>query len=112
MALYRFAGQISNAELPMLTIAGYSGSVLHFLYMIGLWVAMITTAVANAYGLIQRVMPLFQLSYYNAAMLTVVVVLPLTRFGFANLVAYMYPIFGMISLGVLVWMGVKAGWQR
>lgn len=111
VALYRFADQIYYAEMPMLTIADYSGPVLHFLYTVGLWVAMITTAVANAYGFIQRVMPLFRLSYYNAAMLTVVVVLPLTRFGFANLVAYMYPIFGVISLGVLVWMAAKGGWR-
>lgn len=112
MTLYRFADQICFVELPMLTIAGYSGRTLYYLYTIGLWVAMITTAVANVYAFIQRAMPLLGLNYYPAAMLTVVVVLPLTRFGFANLVAYMYPIFGVISLGVLVWMGVRAGWRR
>ncbi|MCK4259411.1 MAG: hypothetical protein KAX49_10560 [Halanaerobiales bacterium] len=103
-----FFSEISYVEMPMLIIASYSGDVLHIIYTIGLWFAMITTAVAHVYAFIQRVSPLLRLSYYNSAMLTVVIVLPLTRFGFANLVRYLYPLYGLVALGILVMMIVKS----
>lgn len=104
MAMFTFFGQIQGVDMPMLVIANFSGPMLHLIYMIGLWCAMVTTAVAHTYGFIHRVMPLFKLGFYNSCMLTIVVVLPLTRFGFANLVKYMYPVYGVISLVVLVLM--------
>ncbi len=105
--MYSFFSEIRFAEMPMLVIADYSGGNLHLIYMLGLWFAMITTAVAHVYAFIQRIIPLFRLSQYNSAMLTVVVVLPLTRFGFANLVQYLYPFYGLVALGVLGMMLVK-----
>lgn len=110
-ALFLYTEQIRFVEMPMLELAGLSGPVLHVTYMVGLWIAMITTAVANVFGFMNRVMPLFKLNYYNCAMLTIIVVLPLTRFGFANLVRYLYPVYGVVAIGVLALMAVRA-WRQ
>lgn len=107
IALFRHVSDISYAEMPMLIMADKIGPLLHGTYMVGIWSAMVTTAVANAYGFINRVVPLFRLSFYNAAMLTIVVVLPLTRLGFANLVKYLYPVYGVVAFVVLVLMIIK-----
>ncbi len=110
-AMYCNYNEIVGREMPMLRIADISGSTtLHLTYMIGLWFAMITTAVAHVYAFVQRVIPLFNMSYYNSTMLTVIVVLPLTRFGFANLVSFLYPIYGGVTLVVLVMMWL--GWRK
>ncbi|AZR74284.1 hypothetical protein BBF96_13260 [Anoxybacter fermentans] len=108
-AMYYSLNDIGYVEMPMLLLADQTGPVLYLIYMIGLWFAIITTAVANVYGFIHRVMPLFKLNYYNSAMLTIVVVLPLTRLGFANLVKYLYPVYGVVALGVLGVMALKVG---
>lgn len=104
--------QIRFEEMPMLAIADLSGPVQHVLYMIVLWIALITTAVANVYGFMERMQSLLKLSYYNTAMLTIVVVLPLTRFGFGNLVGFLYPLYGVVAFGVLLMLGIKIGLRR
>ena len=103
---------IQLAEMPMLLVAKQGGATLYFMYMIVLWIALITTAVANAYAFIQRVKPLFKLSTYNAMMLTVLVVLPLTKLGFGKLIGLLYPIYGVVALVVLVGLWIKVGLKR
>lgn len=104
--------QIRYEEMPMLAIADMSGPVQHVLYMIVLWIALITTAVANVYGFMERMRSLLKLNYYNTAMLTIVVVLPLTRFGFGNLVGFLYPLYGVVALVVLLMLGIRVIWKR
>lgn len=108
--LFVHSGQIQDVELPMLKIVDLYSPQLFMVYMIGLWFAMITTAVANVYAFVQRIMPLCKLSYYNSTMLTIVVVLPLTRFGFANLVKFLYPVYGVVTLVVFLFLGL--GWRK
>lgn len=108
--MFLHGSEIQNLEMPMLKIVDLFQPELYFVYMIGMWFAMITTAVAHTYAFVQRIMPLSKLSYYNSTMLTIIVVLPLTRFGFANLVKFLYPVYGIVTLIVLIFLWF--GWQK
>lgn len=110
--MYSYYGLVRDAEMPMLIIAGFSGKILYRAYLLSLWFAMITTAIAHVYSFIQRIIPLFKLSFYNSVMLTIVVVLPLTKFGFANLVKFLYPIYGIVAMSILFLMYVKQRMQK
>ncbi|MBO8168723.1 MAG: hypothetical protein H0Z35_05980 [Thermoanaerobacteraceae bacterium] len=92
--------QVLAYEIPMLFIAGHIHPILKYLYTLVLWFAMLTTAVADAFGLARRLSGLLQ--YKTAALVVILLALPFTRFGFARLVGSVYPFFGYIGLVMIV----------
>jgi len=98
VAMLRFSNHIFFYEIPMLYLAERVHPLFKYFYTLVLWFSMLTTAVANAYGLTKRAGSLFaKCEFLNsrwAGIIIVLLVLPFTKLGFAHLVANIYPIFG------------------
>ncbi|NLY77633.1 MAG: hypothetical protein GX080_06040, partial [Tissierellia bacterium] len=70
------------------------------IYAVVLWIAVFTTAVANGFGFMNRVSNSKRKLLYTG--LFCLSAIPLAKFGFANLVATIYPIFGFIGVGMML----------
>lgn len=95
-----FYNQVLYVDIPMLKISNYIGKSYGMLYSIILWVAMLTTALANGFGFINR------LSKKGNSLLVSAILcissIPLARIGFSSLVGILYPIFGVIGFIMMV----------
>lgn len=98
LGLTFFYQDTSVQEIPLLNIAKNSGKRGYLLYIIALYFAMITTAVANYYAFTNRFVSLFNLGYEKSLISGLVLILPLIPSGFSKLVNNLYPVFGGLSL--------------
>lgn len=89
---------VTNYQIPMLYVAGHYGLPLHYLYILVLWLEMVSTAIGNAYGLAKKLEGIVSVGYRKIVLFLVVLILPCSYLGFANLVSWLYPLFGYLSL--------------
>jgi uncharacterized membrane protein YkvI len=101
LALLTCFPEVIKHQVPMLFLAEQQAEWLKLLLAGALWSAMVTTAVANGYGLIKRLESVKYLNYHRALFLIILISLPLTKFKFSQLVAIFYPIFGYIGLVIV-----------
>jgi uncharacterized membrane protein YkvI len=97
-------GAFSNslqAEIPMLYLAQTGSRVIFLCYILVLYFAMVSTAIANYYAFNQRIAVLFRLRYEVALVISIFFVLPPVPSGFSLLVRYLYPLFGYLGLCIL-----------
>jgi len=99
--LVRAFSDSPQTEIPMLYLAGIGGGALFLSYVLVLYFAMVSTAIANYYALNQRIAVLFRLRYEVALIISIFFVLPPVSSGFSLLVRRLYPIFGYLGLCVL-----------
>lgn len=99
-ALLRFP-EVSGLEIPMVAVAAKLGAWPAFLYVVVLWMAMLTAAIGNGFSLVSRIVDSGFASYQRAAFLLLVAVVPLAGVRFSQLVKIGYPIFGYIGLAFL-----------
>ncbi|ACL71090.1 YkvI family membrane protein [Halothermothrix orenii] len=90
-----------SGEIPMLFLAAQRGKVLYIGYIVGLYFAMVSTAIGNYYALNHRLISLFNLKYAIGLLIISIMILPLTRSGFAGLVEKLYPAFGYLGFIIL-----------
>lgn len=102
-----FYPTVNNYAIPLLYIATVVAPVLKTFIALLIWLAIITTAIADAHGFSSRMAPEGGRKYKLVALSVCVLVLPLAKIDFANLVQKLYPLFGygglilMISLGIM-----------
>lgn len=94
-ALARHAPTISQTPLPLLTLAREAGQVLATAYLPALAVAIVTTAVADAYALAQRLAPVRP---GLAGAVVAGLAIPIANQGFVTLVDRAYPLLGAAGL--------------
>lgn len=92
---------VAEYEVPMLYVAALVHPGLKYLYGIILWLGILTTAVANAYGFAQRLAALSRLSYRTCLGLTLLAAIPFAQFSFADLIQIVYPFFGYVGLALM-----------
>lgn len=102
LALYRFLPLSLNYEVPMLFIAGVISPAAKLIYIIVLWVGILTTAIANAYGFAQRLAYLTKVKYSLSLFITLALAIPISLQSFSVLVSKVYPIFGILGIIILV----------
>ncbi|KUO73528.1 MAG: hypothetical protein APF81_14135 [Desulfosporosinus sp. BRH_c37] len=85
-------------EIPMVAVAGKLGDWPAFLYVVVLWMAMITAAIGNGFSLVIRVVDTGKLSYSNATILLLLLLLPVAGVKFSKIVQLVYPLFGYLGL--------------
>ncbi|MGE5415687.1 MAG: hypothetical protein ACM3UZ_02785 [Acidobacteriota bacterium] len=115
LALSRYLPDVLNYEVPMLYIAGRIGVFTKIIYLLVLWLGILTTALANTFGFAQRLADLTGLRFSVSLFLTVTLALPLAFQSFSFLVAMVYPAFGILGviiLGALLFRFVKEGFAR
>lgn len=99
--LYSFYPTIVNSELPMLKLVKRQNLILYYIYGLALWMAMITTASCNLYGILKRCSNLMEIERKKLIASILIIILPIMRLPFSRLVELIYPWLGRVSLGLL-----------
>ena len=92
---------LQHSALPMVELAKLMGTWAFWGYIMVLWGEMITTLLANTYGVAQRLMVLTGWPFRWWALISVVVGSFIAQLGFVNLIARFYPLYGFLSLILL-----------
>ena len=89
---------VQGVEIPMMAIASKFGHKARIIYGGLLWFAMLTTAIANGFVVIQSMERKFNLNHMATCLVFCLITNPLAGFGFKTLVSTLYPLFGYIGL--------------
>jgi len=101
LAAFPQAVQVASVEMPLLSLAEKMGSFLYLGYILVLYFAIITTAIANYYAFTRRFSLLLGFRYEFALLLGLLLILPLLPSGFSALVDRLYPLFGSLALIII-----------
>lgn len=100
LSMLIYYNEVAYLDIPMLKICDHIGEGYRKVYAVILWIAVFTTAIANGFGFMNRVSNHGRRILYTG--LFCILAIPLAKFGFANLVATIYPIFGFIGVGMML----------
>lgn len=89
-------------QIPMLYLAGSFGPVLRLGLGLLIWLAILTTAIANAHGFASRLASAGKARYRLYGIGACLLALPLGGLSFTGLVRFLYPLFGYAGLVLLV----------
>jgi uncharacterized membrane protein YkvI len=92
---------ISMYEMPLFSLITDANPWLIFSVTVILWLAIYTTAVSGIYGVSYRLSERLKLPVWFIGLLLMLLILPLTQFGFTKLVQILYPLYGIINLLLL-----------
>lgn len=96
---------ITGYQVPLLFMAGEISNVLRVPVAILIWLAILTTAVANAHGLAARFAPPGSVKYKLAGVGCTLLALPMAGLDFDRLVGTVYPAFGYVGLLLIIILG-------
>ena len=112
VGLMEIADEMLLFEIPLFAILQhYPASMLLFISIL-LWFAIFTTAASGVLGIVSRVQSWLKQPMWVLAALLVLLSVPLTTFGFAALVNYTYPIYGVLNLYVLIRLLLYPLWRN
>ncbi len=108
-AMLKFMPMVMHYQVPMLFMAGNVSIGTKYIYTGVLWIGIMTTAMANAYGVAQRFYNYSKLKFGTCLLLVTTLALPLAFQSFSVLVGRVYPVFGLLGLIILGALLFKAG---
>lgn len=89
-------------EIPNLFIANHYGRFISLCLTIIIWLEMLSTEISNIYSLSYRIHYSIKLPYTTCVLLIMLLSLPLSFIGFSNLIALLYPPFGVVGVIFLI----------
>jgi len=89
-------------ELPILEIANRYGATVNAIYSIVLFTAMFLSAVNSGYCLLNRIGSKIRVNAKILAFAICILAVPLSGFGFSNLISTVYPFFGYLGLFMVI----------
>ncbi|MDS1029845.1 hypothetical protein RDV78_04915 [Bacillota bacterium LX-D] len=98
LALFHNFNEVENIEIPMLYLAQKTSPILNYFYAAVLWLEIITTAVANIFALVQRMIQKFRGSTLGWTLFFLLAASILTPYGFVHLITAIYPVLGYLGL--------------
>lgn len=101
LSLLRIEDMIPQYDIPLFALIQSFSPVWLISISIILWLAIYTTAVSGMYGAVFRISSWVSMPKWIIALIIVVFMVPLSQFGFANLVKVIYPVYGILNLFVL-----------
>jgi uncharacterized membrane protein YkvI len=101
LALSLAGGIIADQDIPMLILASRLHPAAGWVYSLALWFALLTTALCDGYGLLQRLRTIFPYPRYITAFLILLPTIPFIGWRFANVVGIVYPLLGYLGLVLL-----------
>jgi uncharacterized membrane protein YkvI len=102
LAGLRHFPEAANYQIPMLYLAGRLGHGFRLALGLLIWLAILTTAIAQAHGFASRLAGGALQPYRICGIGACLLALPLSGFSFAPLVRLLYPLFGYAGLVLLV----------
>ena len=94
--------QIFKYEIPLLYITHRFGMLMQVLLLCVIWFEMFSTEVSNVYSVGKTFEKKFNIPYKKSVLLILLIAIPISQIGFRNLIKFLYPGFGAISLIFLV----------
>lgn len=113
-SLIQIADEIVLYEIPLFAILKeFPLSMILFMSIL-LWLAIFTTAAAGMLGIATRVQPFFKKEkpIYLIVLVMVLLMVPLTGFGFSNLISFLYPLYGILNLYILARLITYPLWKK
>lgn len=98
LAGLKYAPEVSNYQIPMLYLAGQLGKDYRLVLGLLIWLAILTTAIAQAHGFASRLAKGALNSYRFYGVGACFLALTISGFSFTSLVRVLYPIFGCAGL--------------
>ncbi|WP_249872279.1 YkvI family membrane protein [Oceanobacillus saliphilus] len=100
-SLIQIADEILLYEIPLFAILKHYPFEILVLMSILLWFAIFTTAASGMLGIASRLQEYFQKPLYLIVIAALLIMVPLTTFGFSTLISFIYPIYGILNLYIL-----------
>lgn len=94
--------EAAHYQIPLLYLAGQLGQAVRLSMGFLIWIAILTTAIADAHGLASRLAPDNAARYRYYGIGACLMALPLAGLSFSNMVAVVYPLFGLAGLILLL----------
>jgi uncharacterized membrane protein YkvI len=88
---------IYKYDIPLLYISNRFGNLIQLMLLIIIWLEMFSTEVSNIYSVGKTAAHVFHIPYKKAIFYILAIAVPISQFGFANLIKVLYPAFGVIS---------------
>jgi uncharacterized membrane protein YkvI len=105
LPLFLYYADILALDIPFLYIVTGYGGVMSIIYLAVLVAALLTTAACNAFAVLQFLKPAKKIL---PALLLCLAAFAAAHVGFANIVAYVYPAFGLLGLVKIIVLVVAA----
>jgi uncharacterized membrane protein YkvI len=93
-----FYSEVSGKDFPILSILEKYGAHFTNFYTFILWLAMFSSAITSGYCLVDRIRNKIKFNRKTIAVLTCLTIIPVSCFGFTNLIASLYTAFGYMGL--------------
>ncbi len=100
-SLIQISEDILLYEIPLFAILKHYPYEMFLFMSVLLWIAIFTTATSGMLGIISRFRNRVKGPMWLLAMMTILLMAPLTSFGFSTLIKYLYPLYGLLNLYVL-----------
>lgn len=94
--------EAASYQIPLLYLAGKMGNSVVIALGVVIWLAIFTTAIADAHGFASRLAPEGGSRYRLYGIGACVLALPLAGLSFAGLVRVLYPLFGFAGLVLIL----------
>lgn len=85
-------------EIPLLLVSQRFGNIIQALLLVVIWLEMFSTEVSDIYSISKTINDTLNISFKKAIFIVILIALPISRFGFSNLIGILYPFFGLLSL--------------
>ena len=89
---------IYKYEIPLLLVAQRFGSVVQALLLVIIWLEMFSTEVSDVYSISKSLEQTYNIKFKKGIFIVLAIALPISQIGFTNLIATLYPLFGVLSL--------------
>ena len=90
-------------EIPLLAVAMDLSRILQVAMLGIMWLEMFSSQVSNVYSLSYYLKNRFKIDYNKGIFLVVLIAAPFSVIGFAKLVEFLYPLYGILSLIFLLY---------
>lgn len=108
LAAFLFTGLITaycktpDDEIPIIHLASRGGKILYFTYVVSLYFAMLSTAIANFFAFNKRFSAMLKINYNVSLVITTLLLMPLVKKGFSKLIKYLYPVYGFLGFFIVL----------
>jgi uncharacterized membrane protein YkvI len=110
LPLYLHYSHVISVEIPFLVITLQYGGLFNGFYLAVLICAIFTTAISNAFALIEWLISRYNISRPMTAAVLCLLGMGAAFIGFSNIVSFVYPVFGF--LGLFIILVILLSWRR
>lgn len=90
--------EIYKYEIPLMFISTKLSKLLQIFILLIIWFEMFSTEVSDIYSISKTLVNRFNIPYKSSVFLILLLSIPISQIGFKNLISFLYPGFGIISL--------------